>query len=224
MYFASAVAATQRGYHCLFFDGPGQGAPLIQDGIHLRGDWETVVRAVVDVAVTLPLVDTTRIALSGWSLGGYLSLRAATGEPRLTACIADPGLWAPLAVLGADKLQSDVAAAQLEKLIASNSRMRWSMNLRGLFVHGVQSIEALIEDLQSYTLDGRIGNIACPTLLTKAEKDALSGTAERVYDALTCKKALLKFGAADGAGDHCELYSRPLLNARVFDWLDDIFG
>jgi 3-deoxy-D-manno-octulosonic-acid transferase len=29
MYFASAFAATQRGYHCLFFDAPGQGAPLI---------------------------------------------------------------------------------------------------------------------------------------------------------------------------------------------------
>jgi alpha-beta hydrolase superfamily lysophospholipase len=110
MYFASAFAATQRGYHCLFFDAPGQGTPLIEHGIHLRVDWETVVRAVVDVAVTLPLIDTKRIALSGWSLGGYLSLRAATDEPRLAACIADPGLWGPLAVLGADKLQPGVAA------------------------------------------------------------------------------------------------------------------
>jgi hypothetical protein len=102
--------------------------------------------------------------------------------------------------------------------------MRWSMNLRGFFVHGVQSTQALVEDLQSYTLDGCIGNIACPTLLTKAENDALSGAAERVYDALTCKKTLLKFTAADGAGDHCELYNRTLLNARVFDWLDGVFG
>lgn len=29
---------------------------------------------------------------AGWSLGGFLSLRAASGEPRLAACIADPGL------------------------------------------------------------------------------------------------------------------------------------
>jgi len=28
MYFASAVAASRRGYHCLLFDGPGQGAML----------------------------------------------------------------------------------------------------------------------------------------------------------------------------------------------------
>ncbi|HEY3674964.1 MAG TPA: alpha/beta fold hydrolase [Candidatus Tumulicola sp.] len=223
MYFASALAATQRGYHCLFFDGPGQGAPLIQHGIHLRADWETVVRAVVDVAVTLPNVDTARIALSGWSLGGYLSLRAATGEPRLGGCIADPGLWGPLAVLGAEKQSTDVTTEQLDKLVATNARVRWSMHLRGFFVHGVNSTRALVEDLQSYTLDGRIQNIACPTLLTKAENDPLSGTTERVYDALTCEKTLLKFAAADGAGDHCELYNRPLLNARVFDWLDHAF-
>jgi hypothetical protein len=62
MYFASAVAAINRGYHCLLFDGPGQGEVLIEQGIPLRPDWETVVSAVVDVAVTLPLVDVAHIA------------------------------------------------------------------------------------------------------------------------------------------------------------------
>jgi hypothetical protein len=224
MYFASAVAATQRGYHCLFFDGPGQGAPLIQHGAHLRPDWETVVRAVVDVAETLPGVDTSRIALSGWSLGGYLSLRGATGESRLAACIADPGLWGPLAILGGEQLQTDAGAAQLAKMDSSNPRAHWSLTQRGFFVHGVDSLEALFVELQKYTLDGRIQNISCPTLITKAENDSLSATAERVYGALTGQKALSKFMAADGAGDHCELYNRSLLNARVFDWLDAVFG
>jgi hypothetical protein len=41
----------------------------------------------------MSIVDPTRIALSGWSLGGYLAPRAASGEHRLAACIADPGLW-----------------------------------------------------------------------------------------------------------------------------------
>ena len=62
----------------------------------IRPDWESVIGPVVDFALTLPGVDTDRIALSGWSLGGYLALRGASGEPRLAACIADPGLRAVL--------------------------------------------------------------------------------------------------------------------------------
>ena len=54
MYFASAVAATRRGYHCLVFDGPGQGGMLYEQGVTMRPDWETVVAAVVDFALTQP--------------------------------------------------------------------------------------------------------------------------------------------------------------------------
>ena len=96
VYFASAVAASRRGYHSLLFDGPGQGAMLFERNVPLRPDWETVINAVVDFALTLPEVDPGRLALSGWSLGGYLSPRAASGEHRLAACVADPGQWALL--------------------------------------------------------------------------------------------------------------------------------
>ena len=100
LYFASAVAASRRGYHCLIFDGPGQGEMLILQGVRLRPDWETVIRSVVDFALTLPNIDPKRIALSGWSLGGYLAVRAASGEHRLAACIADPGLFSMSAGFG----------------------------------------------------------------------------------------------------------------------------
>ena len=50
--------------------------------------------AVVDFALSLPQVNPKKIALSGWSLGGYSAPRAASGELRLAACIADPGQWA----------------------------------------------------------------------------------------------------------------------------------
>ena len=67
---------------------------MLYEWLPLRPDWETVVQAVVDFALTLPQVHPEKLVISGWSLGGYLAPRAASGEPRLAACIADPGQWA----------------------------------------------------------------------------------------------------------------------------------
>ena len=84
-YFFSGAAAVARGYTCLVFDGPGQGAALIEDGLVFRPDWESVIRPVVDFAISRPEVDPARIALLGISFGGYLAPRAASGEQRLAA-------------------------------------------------------------------------------------------------------------------------------------------
>ena len=160
-YCASAVAASQRGYHCLMFDGPGQGAMLIEHGVHLRPDWETVVAAVVDFALTLPRVDPARIALNGWSLGGYLAPRAASGEHRLAACIADPGLWGlvdgfkSFAIkFGATPAQAaDVAnldQAILDRMwavINANPGLRWKFVQRGFWVHGVDNLRDYLRAL-----------------------------------------------------------------------------
>src|SRR5205809_5713870 len=69
MYFAFGLAAAERGYHCLLFDGPGQGKLLIEEGVPIRADWEHVVTPVVDLALGLDGVDHDGIALTGWSLG-----------------------------------------------------------------------------------------------------------------------------------------------------------
>ena len=93
MYFAHAPAAIRRGYNFLCFDGPGQGRNLIRDGIPIRPDWENVVRPVVDFALKRHEIDPKRLVLIGWSFGGYLAPRAASGEHRIAALVADPGEW-----------------------------------------------------------------------------------------------------------------------------------
>lgn len=238
MYFASAVAASRRGYHSLIFDGPGQGEMLIEHGTHLRPDWETVVNGVVDFALEQPGVDPSRIALSGWSLGGYLAPRAASGEPRLAACIADPGLsgiadgFRGIAIkLGAppeavDDL-SNLDATVLESMwnmISQDRKLRWSIVQRGFWVNGATDLAGFLRRIEPFTLDGRADRIACPTLLTCAENDPLAAGAPALFDALRCPKTLLRFTAAEGADVHVEGRNRSILNRRVFDWLDELFA
>lgn len=236
LYFASAVAASRRGYHCLLFDGPGQGAMLYEHGVRLRPDWETVIRAVVDFAIALPGVDAARIALGGWSLGGHLAPRAASGEPRLAACIADPGLWsvadsfrrAAIQLGATPQAARDLGAldpallGRLEGVILADRKRRWAVVQRGYWVHGSPSLRDYLRAVEQFTLAGRAERIHCPTLLTQAEDDPLAAGTQAFFDALTCPKTLLRFTAAEGAGDHCEMMNRSLLNDRVLDWLDGV--
>jgi alpha-beta hydrolase superfamily lysophospholipase len=238
-YFASAVAASRRGYHSLLFDGPGQGAMLYEDGVPLRPDWETVISAVVDHALTLTLVDPTRIALSGWSLGGYLAPRGASGEPRIAALIADPGSWsiadgfrkAFMHNLGVSAAAAaDLAALdqpvmeQADAFIRSSPQLRWKVVQRGFWVHGVSDLRAYLASAELFTMQDRAELIRCPTLITQAERDMLAADAGSFFDALRCPKTLMRFTAAEGAGGHCEMGNRSLLNRRVLDWLDEQFA
>ena len=237
MYFASAVAASERGYHSLMFDGPGQGALLYEQGVRLRPDWETVVSAVVDFALAQPNVDPDRIVLSGWSLGGHLAPRAASGEHRLAALVADPGgfdmcgtmrqrLMArgmpPEAVANLGELDQQVLDG-MERSIMADRRTRWGVVQRGFWVHGVDNLRDYLRSAEQFTLAGRIEQIRCPTLLTMAENDPLAAATPQMFEMLCCPKKLLRFTAAEGADTHCEMGNRTLLNDRVLDWLDDLF-
>jgi alpha-beta hydrolase superfamily lysophospholipase len=237
-YFATAVAASRRGYHCLLFDGPGQASMLYERNVPLRPDWETVIRAVVDFAVEHPLVDPTRIALYGWSLGGHLGPRAASGEPRIAALIADPATWGiadgfrtvftrvlglqPEAVTDLGILDQP-AIDNADAFIRGNPVLNWKVVQRGFWVHGVDNLRDYLASAELFTMKGRAELIRCPTLLTQAEGDILAMDTGKFFDALRCPKALMRFTAAEGADGHCEMQNRSLLNRRAIDWLDEQF-
>jgi 2,6-dihydroxypseudooxynicotine hydrolase len=78
-----------RGIATVVFDGPGQGEA--EYDFPIRGNYETAVKAVLDVIATRADLDAARIGLWGVSLGGYYAPRAAAFEPRVKACIALSG-------------------------------------------------------------------------------------------------------------------------------------
>jgi len=234
-YFFSGAAAVARGYTCIIFDGPGQGAAIIEDGVVFRPDWEAVVGPVVDFAVARPEVDAAKIALMGISFGGYLAPRAASGEPRLAACIADPGEFSLL-----EELKGRMPSFIARQLPAGNllvvsllslilrRRMQhptagWALR-RGLWAHGAQSPLAYVRLMQDYSLEGRADRIRCPALICRAENDHIGVTARMLHDALRCERAFTVFAARHGAGEHCEAGARSVFNQRAFDWLDAVLG
>ncbi|MEV4236907.1 MULTISPECIES: alpha/beta fold hydrolase [unclassified Nocardia] len=92
MHFFGAVAAVERGYHVLSFDGPGQPGTRHHQGLAFRPDWENVVGPVLDYVAARPEVDADRIALFGVSMGGVLAPRAAAFDQRVAALIAVDGI------------------------------------------------------------------------------------------------------------------------------------
>jgi pimeloyl-ACP methyl ester carboxylesterase len=231
-YFAGAASALRHGYQCLCFDGPGQGGALLKQHLYFRPDWENVVRPVVDYVLSRPEVDRKRIVLMGGSWGGYLAPRAATGEHRIAACIADAVQYDPAARRKAfvpKELQDQVddgdptLFAPIFEQLMHNPMMAFSLK-RGMWTHGVSTPLEYVRAMASYTLKGLADRITCPTLVCEAENDVRGGDAKPLYDALTCPKKYILFTNEEGAGEHCEAGARSLFDQRVFDWLDEMLA
>src|ERR1700683_2759725 len=233
LYFFNAAAALRRRYNCLCFDGPGQGAALIKRGLYFRPDWENVIRPVLDYLMTRDDVDRNRIALMGLSFGGYLAPRAATGEHRIAALIADPGQYSlfeavrhrvPGFLRGGFSDQNPVANAILRHIFESMLRhptKGWALR-RGMLVHDVSSPLEYVNLTRDYSLEGLVPKISCPTLVCTAENDHIAALAKVLFDHLTCEKQFITFTNEEGAGEHCEDGNRSLFHQRALDWLDEV--
>jgi pimeloyl-ACP methyl ester carboxylesterase len=228
-----ALAAQQRGYTVLTFDGPGQPGPRYRDGLTFRPDWETVVSAVIDWAVERPVVDPGRIALFGNSMGGELAPRAAAFESRIRALICIDGVYdigqaftAPLG-LGAQTEEwlrtvgADEADAMAQRMSA-NPVANWAVR-QGMWSFGVDTPLAFLQATLAYHLrDGIAERISCPVFVGRAESDLFfAGQPEQLARHLTAPTTLVDFTDAEGAGAHCQVGAQRLLNARMLDWLDE---
>jgi pimeloyl-ACP methyl ester carboxylesterase len=227
-YFGVVTAALERGYHCLTYDGPGQGGVLRQREVPLRPDWEAVVTPVVDFAVSIPEVDQERMVLIGRSFGGYLAPRAAAFEHRLTALVADPGQFdmfdlamarMPQEIREAIEHDDPKLDAFLEQMVQDDARRFFLVARMRAF--GAKTLKALILMQRQYSLKGVAEKIECPTLVCDNVADTVAGgQAKELYEALRCPKDYVRFTAEEGAAGHCEGGAQVLFHRKVFDWVD----
>lgn len=229
-----AAGALARGYHCLIFNGPGQGDSLWMRNLYFRPDWEKVITPVVDAMLRRRDVDARRIALVGISQGGYWVPRALAFEHRIAAGAADPGVWdvsAPWighlppilrnALDAKDKSQFD---QYMQMGAASNAKARMTLHFR-MRPYGMTSYYEAFRAVRDYHLAEVAGLIRTPMLITAPEGEQFfPGQAQKLYDALTCPKKMIQFTGEQGADQHCEVAAPGYRDFCIYNWLDEVLA
>lgn len=233
LYFEVGFAAVKRGYNCLIFEGPGQGEVIREQNIPFRYDWGKVVTRVVDYAVTRPDVDENRIALMGFSLGGYLAPRAAAFEPRIKACVANGGVFDasenifksfPPELTELLETKPEEFNSEIEEAMEQDATVRWFFN-NGMWTFGAESPAKVMLKLRGYTLKDVVKNIKCNMLVLDSEADMFyKGQAKHLYDELDCPKDYIMFTKSETAQAHCQMGAIAISNEVVFNWLDKMLA
>lgn len=207
------VEIARRGIHVLAIDGPGQGEALRLQGIPSRYDYEVPAGAAYDYLAGRPEVDAKRVAVMGFSMGGYYAPRAAAMDPRFAACVAWGGHF--------DYHESWVRRRRIQesggtKLSAPGFQLPW--------VLGMPDMDACMKKLENYRLNGVAEKMRCPFFCIHGENDNIVQLdfAQRLYDAVGSKvKTLRVLTAHDGGSEHCQEDNRQVGANIVADWLAD---
>ena len=201
----------KRGISTLAVDGPGQGETLRLRGIPGRFDYELAGTAAFDYLAARPEVDANKIAIMGYSFGGYYSARIASFEKRYAAGISlsaanwDMYTW---------QLNAQKNRAAGKPGHANPFQWRWVM--------GAKDENDELEIAKKFTLAGVAQNITCPYLVTHGQNDKVIKVEEasKLFEAIGSKNKQLKiFSAEEGGAEHAHVDNRPLGVGFAADWL-----
>jgi dipeptidyl aminopeptidase/acylaminoacyl peptidase len=208
----AGVEFAKRGLHTLAIDGPGQSETLRLRGLHGRPDYEVAGIAAYDYAARRPDVDPQKIAIMGYSFGGYYAARSAAFEKRYAAGVS---MATPYWDMHAWQLRlRERAAADPKATTANTFQWRWVM--------GAANDEEGLEIAKRFTLVDIARNIECPYLVTHGANDRLVKVdqAEKLFAEIGSKKKQLKiFTAEEGGAEHANVDNRQLGVDFVADWL-----
>jgi dienelactone hydrolase len=212
--FFCGLEFSRRGFNTLCLDGPGMGEVRRMRDIPSRYDYEVPGSAALEYLLTRKDVDAKRIAIMGYSFGGYYSSRIAAFEKRYAACIALSALHWDLA---AWQTRIKEANKNSPKSVAqSNFQWRW--------VAGAADEDEGIEIAKKFSLKDVAQNITCPFLVTHAGNDRVVPVenAQKLYDAVGSQNKTIKiFTTEEGGAEHAHVDNRPLGVQFAADWLED---
>jgi alpha-beta hydrolase superfamily lysophospholipase len=229
-------ACASRGFNALVFEGPGQvGAVDLNPGLVFRPDYEVPVRAAIDHVIGRPDVDPDGLAILGYSFGGCLAPRAATGDPRIRAVVANtlgvdiPGAFRMALPAMLWKLPDYVVDGAFGALTHASVTARFFLeSAKDAF--GTQSGSEFLKALEPYNLWSVQSALTVPLLVMITEDEIAEAPKQLVRDTLEFSAGLRGpvafrvFTREEGATAHCQLDSPERMPPALFPWLARALG
>ena len=148
--------------------------------LYLGADYEKPVSAVVDYPLSgVPDIDENKLALIGYSMGGYLAPRAAAGDPRIRRVlqillVVDGGEAARAGLKGLHNAQAiDTMFSFLMKV---NTPARWGFQ-HSQWALGINKPHEWIEAYTPFNLKGLENKFKNPMLFLFSEDDIIDQAA-----------------------------------------------
>lgn len=221
----------EKGYDVFFFEGPGQGEALLRGNLKMTSRWEECTSAVLDY---YNLKDVTLI---GISLGGYLALRAAAYDKRITGLILYDLIYD---FYGSIKARmGKVKGWIFDQMTKNKNHPLWKMvnkkmdNIyftKWLLQQGYEVYENVhtpfeyFNHIKQYNTRDISSLITQDTLVLAGEKDIYTIYYQNQLDALVNAKSVTGriFTKEESADHHCQIGNLMLVLKTMEDWQKSI--
>jgi alpha-beta hydrolase superfamily lysophospholipase len=207
----------ERGWHTLAIDGPGQGESLRLRELYARHDYEAPGAAAYDYVASRTDIDTRKVAVMGYSFGGYYASRIAAFEKRYCAAVAMSALHWDL-----HEWQLNIKRRQEadpKGTPQSAFHFRWIMG-------HIDDADAALEKAKTFSLAEVAKSITCPFLIVHAADDTVVpvANAPKLFEAVGSRDKHLKIlSTEDGGNYHAQADNRQVGIDYIADWLETRF-
>lgn len=213
---------SRAGYEVIFFEGPGQGAAIRRQNLIFTHEWEHPTTAVLDY------FNLSNVTLIGISLGGYLSLRAAAFEPRVSRVVCydisnydqhPKGLHNKIYQLF---LRYPGFYNWIAKVSMKNIGVEWLIN-QGMYINGVETPFEWMALLENFSVVDIADQVRQDVLLLAGEEDHGIDIKEleKNRKGLTAARSVTEriFTAAEHAQNHCQIGNVKLALDVILNWI-----
>lgn len=208
-------ALAKRGISTLCVDQPGTGEALRLQGLPVDPHSENWASKAVDWLETQSDVDPKRIGMTGISLGGHFAPRAVAYEPRF----ASGACW------GANHNWREVQDKRMKREGENPVPHYWA---HVMWAFGAETMEEFLEKSEAMNLNGHMGGVRVPFLVTHGAQDRQISVAyaHDCYDQLvnSPRRELKIFTAREGGVEHVGADNMSYGRDYIADWFAETLG